>query len=138
MLGYIMVGAADLDASGRFWRAVLAPLGYAAQQDGSAVVFSLPGAGDGVSGPPMLYVTRPFDGQAASHGNGSMVAFAAPSQAMVRQLHAAGLAAGGSDEGPPGFRDAYSDSFYVGYLRDPQRNKLALYCADPAQGRRGG
>ncbi|HBT00581.1 MAG TPA: glyoxalase, partial [Citreicella sp.] len=47
----------------------------------------------------------------------------------VRDLHAAALAAGGRDEGPPGFRDAYGGSFYVGYLRDPQGNKIALFCS---------
>ena len=65
-------------------------------------------------------------------------AFRAGTHAMVRQVHAAGLAAGGSDEGAPGFRDDYGAHFYVGYLRDPLGNKLAIFCADPAEGRRGG
>jgi len=47
---------------------------------------------------------------------------------MVKRLHAAGLAAGGADEGAPGVRDCYRDDFYVGYLRDPVGNKLALFC----------
>ena len=46
--------------------------------------------------------------------------------------------AGGADEGAPGFRDDYSAHFYVGYLRDPLGNKIAIFCADPAEGVRGG
>ncbi|WP_159996412.1 VOC family protein [Roseomonas sp. 18066] len=135
MLGYIMIGADDMAGAVRFWSAVLPPLGYAPNRGEGYVVYSRAGGGEGA---PMIYVIKPFDGGPASAGNGSMTAFAAPTQAMVRQLHAAGLAAGGTDEGAPGFREAYSDSFYVGYLRDPQGNKLAVYCADPAEGRRGG
>src|SRR3546814_8542033 len=67
-----------------------------------------------------------------------MAAFRAETHAMVRSLHAAGLAAGGADEGAPGFRDDYSEHFYVGYLRDPLGNKLAIFRAEPAEGRRGG
>ncbi|MEM1073431.1 MAG: VOC family protein, partial [Pseudomonadota bacterium] len=71
-----------------------------------------------------------YDGRPASAGNGSMVAFEARSQQQVRTLHAAALAAGGSDEGRPGFRDAYGPHFYVGYLRDPQGNKIALFSSN--------
>jgi predicted lactoylglutathione lyase len=60
-----------------------------------------------------------------------MIAFEARSQQQVRDLHAAALAAGGVDEGQPGFRDAYSAHFFVGYLRDPQGNKFALFSSDP-------
>lgn len=55
----------------------------------------------------------------------------AQSQRQVRELRAAALVAGGSDEGQPGFRDAYGPHFYVGYLRDPQGNKIALFSSDP-------
>ena len=67
-----------------------------------------------------------------------MIAFKTRNQKQVRDLHAAALAAGGSDEGPPGFRDAYGPHFYVGYLRDPQGNKLALFSNDPREPGRDG
>ena len=60
-----------------------------------------------------------------------MVAFEASNQAQVRALHAAALAAAGTDEGAPGFRAAYGPRFYVGYLRDPQGNKIALCSSNP-------
>jgi len=49
----------------------------------------------------------PFDGRAASAGNGAHVAFAAPNQEAVTNAHAVGLDAGASDEGAPGVRAAY-------------------------------
>ena len=67
-----------------------------------------------------------------------MIAFEANTQAQVRDLHAAALAAGGSDEGRPGFRASYGANFYVGYLRDPQGNKLALFSSNPDEPGRDG
>ncbi|MBR9844484.1 MAG: VOC family protein, partial [Rhodobacteraceae bacterium] len=80
---------------------------------------------------PDFYVKPTFDGRPASAGNGSMVAFEAGNQKQVRDLHAAAIHAGGSDEGQPGFRASYGPQFYVGYLRDPQGNKIALFSCDP-------
>ncbi|WP_289294903.1 VOC family protein [uncultured Reyranella sp.] len=130
MLGYVMIGADDVPGSGRFYSAILGPLGYDRKDDGHGIVFSRPDT-------PDVYVVRPFDGRSATVGNGSMLAFRAAAHALVRTLHAAGIAAGGRDEGAPGFRADYSEHFYVAYLRDPVGNKLALFCNDPAEGRRG-
>jgi len=137
MPGYITVGANDVPRSGQFYAAILIPLGYAKQDVADGVAFTAPDRPAWASGPGAVYVKKPFDGRAATVGNGSMTAFEAATHAMVRAIHAAGLAAGGSDEGAPGFRDDYSDSFYVAYLRDPLGNKIAIFCADPAEGRRG-
>ena len=60
-----------------------------------------------------------------------MVAFEVTTQQQVRELHAAALGAGGSDEGQPGFRDAYGPNFYVSYFRDPDGNKIALFSSNP-------
>jgi hypothetical protein len=137
MLSYITVGANDVPRSGRFYSAILIPLGYQKKESADAFEFTPPETPGQVGGPGMVYVTKPYDGNQATAGNGSMAAFQAETHAMVRILHAAGLAADGSDEGAPGFRDAYSESFYVGYLRDPVGNKLAIFCANPAEGTRG-
>lgn len=131
MLSYITVGANDVPRSGRFYAAILIPLGYAKKEAANEVEFDMPGE---MNTAVRLYVTAPFDGREATVGNGSMTAFKAGTQEMVRKLHAAGLAAGGSDEGAPGFRDAYSEHFYVGYLRDPVGNKVAIFCVNPAEG----
>src|SRR3546814_11679911 len=89
------------------------------------IEFTVPEGPGRPDGSATLYVKKPFDGKAATVGNGSMAAFRAETHAMVRSLHATGLAAGGADEGAPGFRDDYSEHFYVGYLRDPQIGRAA-------------
>ena len=134
MLSYIMVGANDVPRSGRFYAAILTPLGYERKDSADKVVFALPNIPDRFNGPGAVYVTKPYDGREATVGNGSMTAFRTETQAMVRTLHAAGFEAGGTDEGAPGFRDEYTDRFYVGYLRDPLGNKVALFCTNPAEG----
>jgi catechol 2,3-dioxygenase-like lactoylglutathione lyase family enzyme len=120
MLGYLTIGANDLPRSERFYTAVLAPLGYAKVEQEDGVAYTLP---DG----PSVYVKKPFDGREATVGNGSMLAFRVPTHAELRALHSAGVAAGGTDEGAPGFRAQYSRNFFVAYLRDPVGNKLALF-----------
>ena len=137
MLSYITIGANDIPRSGRFYASILIPLGYERKDTAHGVEFTPPMGPDRITGPGAVYVKKPHDGKAATSGNGSMTAFQAATHAMVRNLHAAGLEAGGSDEGAPGFRDEYSDHFYVGYLRDPVGNKVAIFCANPAEGTRG-
>ena len=137
MPGYITVGANDVPRSGRFYAAILTPLGYTKEEGADGFAFTAPDLPGWGNGPGAVYVKKPFDGQPATVGNGSMTAFEVGTHAMVRTIHAAGLAAGGTDEGAPGFRDEYSDHFFVAYLRDPLGNKIAIFCANPAEGRRG-
>lgn len=128
MISYVTVGADDMARAERFYSAFLPRLGYVLDSSPEGLSYAIPGTADRPSDSPDFYVKPPYDGQAASAGNGTMVAFQVPTQAMVRALHAAALAAGGRNEGAPGFRAAYSAHFYVGYLRDPQGNKIALFC----------
>ena len=127
MLSYITLGANDMHASERFYTALLVPLGYRKQVDSEGLTFALPAPAGG-GGPCVVYVKPPFDGRPATVGNGSMTAFRTGSHDSVRQVHAAAIAAGGSDEGAPGFRAAYSKDFFVAYVRDPVGNKIALFC----------
>lgn len=131
MIAYVTVGADDLAAAKRFYSAFLPALGYGLDEGPEGLSFALPVPEGQLAVHPDFYVKPPFDGAVASAGNGAMVAFEAGSQAEVRALHAAALAAGGSDEGAPGFRAAYGPRFYVGYLRDPQGNKIALFSSNP-------
>jgi catechol 2,3-dioxygenase-like lactoylglutathione lyase family enzyme len=128
MLSYIILGANDIPRSERFYTAVLEPLGYEKAEQKDTVIYTLPDIPDRFNGPGAVYVTKPYDGREATVGNGSMIAFRVPTHAQVHALHSAGVAAGGTDEGAPGFRAQYSKNFFVGYLRDPLGNKLALFC----------
>ncbi|MEM8577684.1 MAG: VOC family protein [Pseudomonadota bacterium] len=137
MIGYVTLGADDIAAARRFYTGFLPALGYSLSEGPEGLSFELPVAGGQRPVHPDLYIKQTFNGAPASAGNGTMVAFDARRQAQVRALHAEALAAGGTYEGAPGFRADYSPEFFVGYLRDPQGNKIALYSNDPAEPRRG-
>ena len=123
MISYVTIGSNDIARARRFYAAFLPALGYTPSEGPEGLSFAPADPSDG----PDFYVKPPFNGQAASAGNGAMTAFEVPTQEGVRALHAAALSAGGTDEGAPGFRAAYSAGFYVAYLRDPDGNKIALY-----------
>ncbi|QFT59946.1 Glyoxalase-like domain protein [Sulfitobacter sp. THAF37] len=131
MIAYVTVGADDIAAARRFYDAVLPALGYGFSQGPEGLSYALPVTPGKRPVLPDFYVKPTFDGKPASAGNGSMTAFEAASQAQVRALYAAALAAGGTAEGAPGFRASYGAHFYVCYLRDPQGNKIALFSDNP-------
>ena len=123
MLGYVTIGAKDSAVSGMFYDAFFGGFGHERKfADGGWL-----GYGPKGSDTHSVYVCPPFDGQPASFGNGMMLAFPAKSEDEVKAAYAGGLAHGGSDEGPPGFRPPDKREFYGAYLRDPTGNKLCVY-----------
>ena len=138
MIAYVTVGADDIACAKRFYSAFLPALDYELEERPDGLSWTLREERGQPVTLPDFYVKSPFNGRPASSGNGAMIAFEARSQQQVRDLHAAALAAGGSDEGQPGFRDSYGPHFYVGYLRDPQGNKIALFSNDPNEPGRDG
>ena len=122
--GYTCVGTNQLERAVAFYDDLLGLLGA------KPFFKSDRGVGWGVSpDQPMFSVLQPFDGQAATVGNGCMVALAASHPEQVQALHARALALGGSDEGAPGPRGT---GFYGAYFRDLDGNKLAAFCMIPA------
>lgn len=119
---HVIVGTNDLPKATAFYDAVLKPLG----------VSNMGPMGDfgtlfgGEEGPEFL-VRTPLNGEPACHANGGTIGFKASSREAVRQFHAAGLAAGGTDEGEPGPR-TFTPTAYAAYLRDPDGNKICTYC----------
>lgn len=131
MIAYVTVGADDIGRAERFYSSFLPALGYQLETYQGDLSYVIPVAEGQSPASPDFYVKTPYDGAPATGGNGAMVAFEASNQQQVRTLHAAALAAGGRDEGQPGFRASYGADFYVGYLRDPQGNKIALFSTNP-------
>ncbi|MHC8509849.1 MAG: VOC family protein [Rhodospirillales bacterium] len=123
MFSHFTLGSNDMARSRRFYDAVMPPLGIGAIATAVHPDFSGYGPG-GERVSPWVSLCRPFDGGAASPGNGFHIAFAAPDEAAVRAFHAAALANGGSDEGAPGLRPQYSEDYFGAYVRDPDGNKL--------------
>jgi len=138
MISYVSVGSDDIAAAKRFYSAFLLDLGYGLEEGPEGLSYVLPVTPGQTVVSPDFYVKPPYNGQPAMAGNGAMVAFEARTQQEVRDLHAAALAAGGTDEGAPGFRADYGPRFFVGYLRDPQGNKIALFSSNPDEPGRDG
>lgn len=126
MFSHVTVGTRDLERAGRFYDAVLSPLGLRRRPvspDGGPAALCWVAAHAAL---PRFYVYTPYDGEPASAGNGAMTAFLAPSTGAVDAAHAAGLAHGGADAGAPGPRPRYGNGYYGAYLRDPDGNKIHI------------
>ncbi|MCP3730987.1 VOC family protein [Sphingomonas sp. MG17] len=119
MIGYVTLGTSDLARAARFYDAIAAEMGTARMMEwDGTIAWGTPGGGAGIG------LTRPFDGNGASVGNGTMVALEAKDEAQVQRIYEVALANGGSCEGPPGPR---SEGFYAAYFRDPDGNKLNAF-----------
>jgi len=121
MFSHIVLGADDIQAAKKFYDAALGALGHSPGEiigEGSRVFYQ------GETG--ILMVTRPINGKPATYANGGTVGLAAALPEAVDAFHAAGIAAGGTDEGAPGPREAIPGS-YAAYLRDPAGNKLVAW-----------
>ena len=122
MIGYVTIGALNVEDAMPFYDAVLGAIGYERQ------FFDSGWAGYGLKGQEAnTFICPPFDGQPARGGNGIMIAFRGPTKEAVDAAHAAALAHGGTDEGAPGPRPADSSNFYGAYVRDATGNKIAIF-----------
>jgi predicted lactoylglutathione lyase len=119
MIGYVTLGTSDLQRAAKFYDAIAAEMGTGRMMEfDEFIAWGKPGGGAGIG------LTKPFDGNAPSVGNGVMVALEARDKDQVHRLYDIALANGGTDEGPPGPR---GDTFYAGYFRDPDGNKLNAF-----------
>jgi len=123
MIGYVTIGAKDSEASGKFYDAFFGAFGQERKFADSGWIGYGPKGADGHS----VYVCPPFDGNPASSGNGMMIAFKAATEDEVKAAYDAGLKAGGTDEGAPGYRPADKRDWYGAYLRDPTGNKVCVF-----------
>ncbi|MBN8807625.1 MAG: VOC family protein [Sphingomonas sp.] len=118
MYSHMMVGSNDIDRSKQFYDATFAAMGGkpGVKDDKGRLIYAHNGS--------LFLVTKPIDGEAATHGNGSTIGFAmSPEQADA--WHEAGIAHGGTAiEDPPGVRNGATMTLYLAYLRDPDGNKL--------------
>ncbi|HLF11681.1 MAG TPA: VOC family protein [Gammaproteobacteria bacterium] len=120
MIGYVTIGTNDLDRAAKFYDALLGELGGKRFMENERLVAWSAGQNS-----PGIGICKPFDGKAATVGNGMMVAIAVDSPEKVQALYAKALELGGKDEGAPGTRFG---NFYAGYFRDLDGNKLNAFC----------
>jgi catechol 2,3-dioxygenase-like lactoylglutathione lyase family enzyme len=127
MLHHVSLGARDIERAARFYDAALAPLGYVRVwsdlrpgQQGQAVGYGPEGSGDRLA---IKQVS-----QRVPEIPGFHLAFSAASRAAVLAFHAAALAAGGKDNGPPGLRPDYGDDYFAAFVVDPEGHRLEAVC----------
>ena len=124
MIGYVTFGNNDLPRGAKFYDALAAEMDTSRMMEfDTFIAWGKPDSPAGVA------ITKPFDGNAATVGNGVMVAPEANSKEQVQRLYDIALANGGTCEGAPGPR---GEGFYAGYFRDPDGNKLNAFVMGPA------
>jgi catechol 2,3-dioxygenase-like lactoylglutathione lyase family enzyme len=120
MIDHVSVRVQDFPRLVAFYREALAPIGY-------QVLMEYPGAvGLGADGKPDLWLMKTEQSLNPTH-----VALAAPEREPIDAFYAAGLAAGGSDNGPPGLRLDYHPTYYAAFVRDPEGNNIEVVCHTP-------
>lgn len=121
MIDHIGVSVSDVAKSKDFYRAALAPLGYAVIMEfGDAV-------GLGVPPKPDFWIGRAKPGMPLIH-----VAFRAENRAQVDAFYRAAIAAGGRDNGPPGLRPHYHANYYGAFVLDPDGHNIEAVCHAPS------
>lgn len=121
MIGYVTLGTNDLERAAAFYDELLSLIGAGRMMEAEQFV-----AWTVAPDTPGLAATKPWNGKAATVGNGVMVALAVDTPEQVDALHAKALELGGADEGAPGPRG--DSGFYAGYFRDLDGNKLNAFC----------
>jgi catechol 2,3-dioxygenase-like lactoylglutathione lyase family enzyme len=125
MLANVIFGVRDMKRATSFYDAAFGALGYKRVSTGEKFT------GYGPAEKANFFICTPRNGQPATAGNGTQLTVSAPDTAAVDKFHKAALAAGGTCEGPPGFRPPEKKTSYAAYVRDPDGNKVMAACSNP-------
>jgi catechol 2,3-dioxygenase-like lactoylglutathione lyase family enzyme len=121
MFDHLGIGVSNLRESKSFYVKALQPLGVTVAMEGPY------GVGLGRKGKPSLWLSESSDKPAHLH-----IAFAAQTRAEVDAFHAAALAAGAKDNGPPGLRPHYHANYYGAFVISPDGHNIEAVCHQPA------
>jgi catechol 2,3-dioxygenase-like lactoylglutathione lyase family enzyme len=120
MLDHVTANVSDIEQAKSFYRDALAPLAYSLQMEfPGAAGF---GTGEGI---PDFWIGSSEE-RGASH-----VAFQAPDRETVDRFYEAAMAAGGKDNGAPGLRPHYHETYYAAYVHDADGNNVEAVCHQP-------
>lgn len=121
MINHVSIGVADIARTRRFYDAALAPLGYTCLSEGDG---SLGYGRDSVA----FWIGKTRKPVAPDIESGLHFCFDAPTRESVDAFHAEALRAGGRDNGRPGPRPDYGDSYYAAFAIDPDGYRIEAYC----------
>jgi catechol 2,3-dioxygenase-like lactoylglutathione lyase family enzyme len=120
IIDHIGLAVSDYERGKQFFTQALAPLGI-------QLVMEVEGwAGLGKGGKPELWFGTHTQPQRPMH-----IAFVAESREQVRAFHAAALAAGAVDNGPPGIREIYHPNYYGAFVIGPDGHNIEAVCHAP-------
>jgi catechol 2,3-dioxygenase-like lactoylglutathione lyase family enzyme len=128
MIDHVSLGATDLAKARGFYDAALAPLGLRRVFD----MDDASGYGESEEKPFFWIGGAPVPGPKVTPSPGSHIAFAAASRAAVDAFHKAAMAAGGTDNGKPGLRPEYHETYYGAFVIDPDGHHVEAVCHLPA------
>jgi catechol 2,3-dioxygenase-like lactoylglutathione lyase family enzyme len=125
MIDHISFAVSDVARSKPFYDRLLGAIGIGVMMEVPAGVTASGGAtyGYGAAGKPYFWIAD--NGRV---GQGAHVAFAVESRALVDAFHAAGLEAGGTDNGAPGLRPHYHADYYGAFILDPDGINVEAVC----------
>ncbi len=127
MISHVFVGITDFTRAFQFYSAIMSELGLKlkfsdANKPWAVWMSDQPR--------PLFIIGLPYNGEAATPGNGQMIALLAPTRAAVERAHTVALKNGGQCEGSPGLRTQYHPNYYGAYFRDVDGNKICVCCHD--------
>jgi catechol 2,3-dioxygenase-like lactoylglutathione lyase family enzyme len=124
MIDHTGVAVSDFSKSKAFYSAALAPIGYAMLMEiPAAVTGSTDVAGFGEAPKPDFWIHGGEPNKPPIH-----VAFRVTTRAMVDAFYHAAIAAGGTDNGPPGLRPHYHPDYYGAFVLDPDGHNIEAVC----------
>lgn len=121
MIGYVTLGTNDIAKAAQFYDSLFEVLGGSRFMEFESFIAWNTGPDQ-----PSVCVTKPFNGEPATVGNGVMIALMVDSNDKVDEVYKKAIELGAQDEGPAGPRGDL-EGFYAGYFRDPDGNKLNVF-----------
>lgn len=120
MISHTTLGTNNLEMAGSFYFEILSAIGGTQVYKSDSVIFwEFEDVG------AKLAISVPFDGEPATHGNGTMVALKLTSVDKVNEVFLKAINLGATSEGDPGERNG--GAFYGAYFRDLDGNKIAIF-----------
>ena len=124
MIHHISLNVSDFAKAKEFYSKALAPLGYSMLME----IAEWSVAGFGEAGKPDTWIHAKEGGvQQTTH-----LAYAAGSKEVVDAFYSAAIAAGGKDNGKPGYRKEYKPGYYAAFVYDLDGHNIEALFMDPA------